>query len=219
MALSATPDQRVKEWNKKWSGGVPVIYIPHPDDPDEDREEYPTTTWGSAFLDGAGSRAMVRLTDYGTRGMAELENIKVHPNAEQILALPKVKGEEATMRNPNCPDCWEELEWDDDFYCAFCTQRFSSSNGLEFLSRECVEYECDENADVIGVDKQPRCLHCETLAFSDEITRFAPFNCRSCGEEVVGIPADSYAGKKSKCGTCASSQASRERVDQLLGRS
>ena len=222
----------VTDWNTKWNGRsssfhVPVAYCPNPEEQDPDyRERYITTTYGLAFLsnpkDGSVAQAMVKLSDYGVfihglRGVAPLEQLEVLDEVVVALAqMGKVDGSEAIQHNPECPDCYVEMNWDEGFDCPVCLTHFSD-NG-QFSHRLCVEYDCDEWAELVGDDGQPRCTTCSVLILAGEQQPFAPYECKRCKEKVVGIPARAKAAKNRLCGT---HQAAADRDDfmrDILGR-
>ena len=218
----------VLEWDARWyamkSGwryGVPVAYCPNPEEQDPDyRERYVTTTFGAPFLgkDRNGDEAaMIRLTDYGERGQARVDHLEVLEEVvEQIRQMRKPDGDEAIRRNPECPDCYIEMNWDEGFDCPGCLTHFDDD--CSFSHKVCVEYECSEWAELIGADGQPRCVACTTLVLTDEQSPFSPYDCKRCGKSAVGIPSRSSAAKNRLCGGCEGARQHQAFIDDIVGR-
>lgn len=226
----STPYELVTDWNMKWYStkvggwryGVPVAYCPNPDEQDPDyRERYVTTTQGMAFLgkDRDGDEAaMIRLNDYGElRGQARLDHLEVLEEVvEQIRQMRKPDGDEAIQHNPECPDCYIEMNWDEGFDCPACLTHFDDN--CTFSHRVCVEYECSEWGELVGADGQPRCVDCTTQVLTGEQSPFSPYDCKRCGKTAVGIPARSTAAKNRLCGGCEGARQRQSFLDDIMGR-
>jgi hypothetical protein len=219
--------EKVVEWNSKWNSGtssmnVPVAYCPNPEEEDpEDRERCITTAYGMAFLstpkDGSDPQAVVRLMDYGVRGYAPLDHLEV---LEEVLAalrrFGKVDGDEAIHHNPECPDCYVEMNWDEGFDCPVCLTHFGD-NG-EFSYKVCVEYDCCDWAEMLGDDGQPRCTTCSVLILAGEQKPFAPYECKRCKVKVVGIPSQAKAAKNRLCGSHQAAEDRQAFMDEIIGK-
>ncbi len=213
-------------WNTRWNSStssfklnVPVAYCPNPEETDpEYRERYVTTAWGVAFMSGdAVPVAMVRTADYGVRGQVRLDQLEVLEDVvTKISKMAKVDGDEAIQHNPECPDCYVEMNWDEGFDCPVCHTHFDS-NG-QFSHKVCVEYDCTEWGELVGDDGQQRCTTCTTLILADEQSPFGPYDCKRCKKNVVGIPARSQAAKNRYCGGCQVAEDHRSFMDDLLTR-
>jgi hypothetical protein len=214
-------------WNARWHPArnaprfnAPVAYVPNPEERNPDyRERYVTTAYGMAYVrDSDGEPvAWVRLIDYGERGQARLDRLEVLEDVVTKLGqMSKPDGDEAIQRYPECPDCYVEMNWDEGFDCPVCLTHFNDN--CAFSHKVCVEYECSDDADMVGDDGQPRCTNCTVLILAGEQSPFDPYECRRCKTNVVGIPSRSKAGKNRYCGTCQAAKDRDEYLADILGR-
>lgn len=220
--------EKVIAWNDRWNKGravhsyIPVAYNPNPEETDPDYvERNITTAYGLAYLspEKDGERlALVRLTDYAPfRSGARLDHLEVLDGVlAKILDMKKVDGDEAVHRNPECPDCNQEMAWDDGFDCSICLTHYCDDGS--FSHRLCVEYDCDEWAEVVGDDEQPRCIPCQTLVLSDELSPNSPYECSKCRVLVVGIPAKAAASKNRLCRSHQGAKEHNDFIDEILSR-
>jgi hypothetical protein len=218
----------MQAWNKRWGQrgsitSVPVSYCPNPEEEDpEFRDVNITTAYGLAFMgqpkDGSEMVAKVRLTDYGPHlGGARLDHLTVLENViAKLSEMPKVTGDEAIQRYPECPECGVEMNWDEGFDCPVCHTHFSDN--CEFDHKVCVEYDCSEQADLVGPDGQPRCTTCSVLVLCGTQEPFSPYNCVRCNSKVTGIPARSEAAKNQLCGRDQAAKEHRDFIDDIMSR-
>lgn len=196
----------VAEWSKAYPNGVPVLYWPH-----GDREYDPDVEF--AYRPHAGEEPMVML--HSTWKPVPMSHVEPHPLAAEVAALPKPEVEELYFPNPPCPFCNEDTFHNgDDFECGYCGASFDSHSNCS--TRRCVE-DCDDDATVVGADKQPRCLTCEVRVRAGEYPT-GPYQCRQCRTEVVGIPQRMDTYKRKLCPHCLSREQQRAFVDEILSR-
>jgi hypothetical protein len=222
-----TEYDKVIAWNERWNKersrfNVPVAYCLNPDDDPDEQERNVTTTYGMAFLsspkDGSQPQAVVRLFDFGTQfGSAPLDRLEVLEDVITAMSqMGKPDGGEAIQHNPECPDCYVEMNWDEGFDCPVCLTHFDD-NGM-FSYKPCVEYDCSEQGDLVGADGQPRCTNCTVLVLAGELEPFKPYDCKRCKTNVVGIPARSKAAEARLCGSDQAAVDRQEFLDGILSR-
>jgi hypothetical protein len=168
-------------------------------------------TWTRALLQS--DVPTVRLT---TGQFVPLADVRPHPAVARLAELEAVEVEDLDFPPPDCSYCLIPTGHDGDgFRCPQCDASWDS-NGRGG-SRSCVE--CfDSEAKVVGEDQQPRCLPCAAGVLDGTVDATAPYECRQCLTEVVGIgdqhPA--YAGRL--CGGCANAKDQAASLSRILAK-
>jgi len=206
----------VRAWNDRYKRAtLPVLF-------DNGSAKVPLMVWGLAYVEPKKwpepTAAISASTLSGSGGslVLPLDKVQIHPRAGELAERNKVQGEEASIRYPDCPECYSELTSDGDgFYCESCPIRWSY-NG-EFLERSCVE-DCGSDAVVTGTDGQPRCQACEFAVIIGELEPTGPYECHRCHERVVGMVVNGQADAAGLCGMCLSNKRQAEYMDRLLSR-
>lgn len=179
-----TPQPDINAWNKTHRPGTLVRY-----------RGRTAVTWTAAYPLNNG--AMVRLND-GT--FAHIADLTIHPQAAALAVLPRADVPTLEFPPPPCAFC-ETVDTEFDgrgFCCPECGARWSS-NGFDG-TRLCVE--CDDDADIVGPDGQPRCLPCQAGLNEHAEAGTEPYQCRRCETEVVGMPSSRQAAMRGLCGGC-----------------
>lgn len=137
-------------------------------------------TWIAAYLLKDVPTVRVTAGDF-----VPLANVRVHPAADHLAKLGKVEVRKLYFPSPPCEFCHVDTEHDGDgFACPQCLAWWSS-NGYDGV-RRCVECR-DEEAEVLGEDRQPRCLPCAAEVLDGGLEATEPYRCRRCKTEVTGI--------------------------------
>lgn len=182
--MLTTPDPAVAAWNAAHPKGTLIQW--------RRTAEADFTNTGKTWTDAILVKGVpsVRVTaryfvPLSNGDFVPLSNVRLHPAAAQIAELGKVEVENLYFPPPDCEFCDVDTYHDGDgFRCPQCLARWSS-NGRDG-TRRCVECP-DAEADVVGADKQPRCLPCAADVLAGVLEATAPYQCRRCGDEVVGI--------------------------------
>jgi hypothetical protein len=153
-------------------------------------------TWIYAYLLKGVATVRVTAGDF-----VPLANVRVHPAAGQLARLDSVKVRALEFPPPTCEFCNVDTYCDGDgFTCPQCRARWNSSGNDG--RRQCVECGSD-SADVVGEDKQPRCLPCAADVVTGVLEATGPYQCRRCKDEVVGIGHEhGRIFTESLCGSC-----------------
>ncbi|GAA0719477.1 hypothetical protein Drose_05795 [Dactylosporangium roseum] len=156
-----------------------------------------STTWTDAYL----LKGVPTLRP-SSGEFAPLANVRVHPLTDRLAELDRVEVADLDFPPPDCEFCHVATSHDGDrFYCPQCRARWTS-NGTDG-SRCCVECGVHE-AEVLGGDQQPRCLPCAAEVLAGTLDPTAPYECRRCGGEVVGIGREhGQPWAKRLCGLCS----------------
>jgi hypothetical protein len=154
-------------------------------------------TWTDAYLLKGVPTVRATAGDF-----VPLANVRIHPAAERLAALAKVKVEGLEFPPPVCGFCSVDTYHDGDgFTCPQC-RAWWNSNGNDG-QRRCVECCSDDAAEVIDVDMQPRCLPCAAGILEGAVEATGPYKCRRCKAVVVGIgPQHGRIFTESLCGSC-----------------
>jgi hypothetical protein len=165
-------------------------------------------TWTDAYL--LGGVPTVRVS---SGAFVPLADARLHPLSARLAELGKVEVHDLYFPPPSCDFCNVDTFHDGDgFRCPACNARWSS-NGTDGV-RKCVE--CGDNdADVTGEDRQPRCLCCAAEVMGGVLDATTPYECRRCETEVVGIGREHGAPwAKRLCGMCCDGDARQADMDR-----
>lgn len=199
----------MKAWDDQYGRGpVPVLVG---DNHDDDQIEF---TEGRPFLSGKPDDpervAMIRIRSRYWHGI-ELATVTPHPRRAELAAFRATDpGEPLEFPPPQCTYCEIDLIHDGDGWdCGQC-RAWWSGDGCSTHRRRCVEADCQDEADLVGEDGQPRCRNCQFLVVLDVIEATGPYKCSEtyCHRGMVyGMPYDAPGrrnrmGTKKRCGRC-----------------
>jgi hypothetical protein len=131
-----------------------------------------------------------------------LTDIVDHPAAARYAQLATAIADDLDFPPPYCPQCAVALISDGERWdCLQCAASWPIDGGRG--TRTCTE--CAINpADVLGLDQQPRCAGCQARVLAGHLEATAPYPCRDCGTQVVGIGPNHASGAAldRRCGEC-----------------
>lgn len=197
-------------WEKEHGrGSVPVLVGTNRDD---DQIEF---TDGRPFLSGKPGDprrlAMIRISGRSRHWLGiALATVTPHPRRAELTVFKAPEPAQLEFPPPQCAYCEIDLIHDGDGWdCGQC-RAWWSSDGYSTHYRRCVEADCDEQADLVGEDGQPRCRSCQFLVLLGVIEATGPYKCSEtyCHHgEVYGMPYNAPArrnrmGTKKRCGGC-----------------